>query len=59
MVCREAKLAKRRIIAEVAGSSPVTATMSKRGRFSIVITSSIPARREVRRFLFFCDIIAK
>jgi hypothetical protein len=26
--------------------------MSKRGRFSIVITSSIPARREVRRFLF-------
>ena len=27
MVCREAKLAKRRIIAEVAGSSPVTATI--------------------------------
>ena len=27
MVCREAKLAKRRIIAEVAGSNPVTATI--------------------------------
>ena len=53
MVCREAKLAKRRIIAEVAGSSPVTATMSKRGRFSIVITSSIPARREGSQVFIF------
>ena len=51
MVCREAKLAKRRSIAEVAGSSPVTATMLVLSFLLLhYLSDFILPSREVRQF---------
>ena len=53
MACREAKLAKRRSIAEVAGSSPVTATkntyLTVLNFDSILLSFELPSR-EARQF---------
>ena len=52
MVCREAKLAKRRSIAEVAGSSPVTATILVLSFLLLhYLFDFILPSREVRQFL--------
>lgn len=49
MVCREAKLAKRRSIAEVAGSSPVTASIKPK-KIQMTISEK-EIRDDFKRFI--------